>query len=139
VHVEWEIITSASFFPFVSERPPNVFPAEVKVAALKLISHQVQLLSSHRTTQNSNPMSNSGVQTLLELQPLGPCLLPGQPVPCPPPSGEGVKEVLVLLCSQRLDCAALTLTCSQQNATFSLFVFCLFGWLFSDQIEACLM
>jgi len=32
--------------------------------------HWVQLLAPHSTTQNSNPMSESGVQTLLELQQL---------------------------------------------------------------------
>lgn len=40
--------------------------------------HWVQLLASHKTTQNSDHMSESIEQTLLELQ---------QPILCPLPSG----------------------------------------------------
>ena len=47
--------------------------------------HGVKLLAPHRTTQNPNPVSESTVQMLQSTQGRAHC--PGQPVPCPLPSG----------------------------------------------------
>ena len=55
----------------------------------RTLKNRVWLLTPHSTTQNSNLMSQSIVQMLLELQQLGAVTpVPWGPVPCPPHSGE---------------------------------------------------
>ena len=67
MHRNWLLLNESS------EPVVNYFPTMIEYPELEGThrDHWVQLLALHRTTQNSNPMPESGIQMLLEFWQLG--------------------------------------------------------------------